>query len=320
MKAVTRKKYGPPDNLEVLEIPKPVPKDNEVLVRVYATTINRTDCAIVTGKPYIMRLFIGLFKPKRLVTGTDFAGQIEAIGNGVKSFDIGDKVFGFYDEGLQSQAEYMIISETGNVMTMPNSTTFEIAAASLEGGHYAYNFINKVNIESDQNILINGTTGAIGTAMIQLLKQHNIRVTAVCNTKNIALIKSLGADRIIDYTKEDFTKDQEKYDFIFDAVGKSTFGKCKPLLKKGGVYISSELGPWVQNPFLAMFTPFFGSKKVKFPLPTNILKSMQIIKNRMGEGKFKPVIDRTYPIEKVTEAYTYVASGQKTGNVLLSLS
>jgi len=320
MKASIRRKYGPPKVLSVEEIEKPVPKDDQLLIRVHATTVNRTDCAIVTGKPFIMRFFIGLFKPRDIVPGTDFAGEVEAIGQNVRSFEIGDKVFGFGDEGIRSQAQYMAISEKKAITTFPSEFNFEEAVASLEGAHYAYNFINKVKIAPGQKILINGTTGAIGSAMLQLLKYYGTSITAICNTKNIDLIKSLGADKIIDYTQEDFTKDNELYDFVFDAVGKSTFGKCKPLLKKGGVYISSELGPGAQNPFLALLTPILGSKKVKFPLPSNIMKSIVFIKQLIEEGKFKPVIDRTYPLEKVAEAYEYVLTGEKTGNVILSMS
>jgi len=320
MRAAIRRNYGPPEILSIEELKKPVPKANEVLVKIHATTVNRTDCAIVTGKPFIMRFFIGLFKPKRPIPGTDFAGQIEAIGTGVKLFKTGDKVFGFRDEGLQSQADYMIIPETGNISIMPENTGYEKATASLEGGHYAYNFINKVKIKPSQKILINGATGAIGSAMLQFLKYKDANVTAVCNTKNIELIKSLGADRIIDYTREDFTQDNEKYDIIFDAVGKSTFGKCKPLLHKGGVYISSELGPGAQNPFLALTTSFFGAKKVKFPLPTNIMRSIVFIQNLLEQDQFKPVIDRAYPLEEISEAYKYVLTGEKTGNVILVMS
>lgn len=320
MKAVTRINYGPPDVLEVKSIEKPTPKNNEVLIRVHATTVNRTDCAIVTGKPFIMRFFVGLFKPSQPIPGTDFAGQIEAIGADVKLFKVGDKVFGFRDEGLQSQAEYMTISEEGNITKMPTKISYKGAVASLEGAHYAYNFINKVKVKSGQKILVNGTTGAVGSALLQLLKYYGTNVTAVCNTKNIELIKSLGADRIIDYVHEDFTKDYEKYDFVFDAVGKSTFSKCKPLLQKGGVYISSELGPGAQNPFLAISTFFFGDKKVKFPLPTDIKRSILFMKGLLEAEKFTPVIDKTFSIEDVSKAYEYVLTGHKTGNVILSMS
>ncbi len=319
MKAAIRRIYGSPDILKIETVEKPTPKDNEVLIRVYATTVNRTDCAVLTGKPLIMRLFTGLIKPKLPTPGTDFAGKIEAVGNGVKSFQVNDKVWGFDDQGLGSQAEYMCFSAEGTITKMPDNITYEQAAASLEGAHYAYNFINKVKLQAGQKVLVNGATGAIGSAILQFLKYYNIYVTAVCNTENTGLIKALGADKIIDYHKEDFTNDNEKYDFVFDAVGKSTFAKCKPLLKKNGIYISSELGPNIQNPLLALITPFFGGKKVVFPIPSNIKGSMSFIGELIEKGKFKAVIDRTYPLENISEAYKYVASGKKTGNVVITM-
>lgn len=320
MKAVIRRKYVPFNQLVVEEIDRPTPKDKEVLIRVYATTVNRTDCAIVSGKPFIMRFFIGLFAPKEPVPGTDFAGQVEAIGKAVTNFKVGDKVCGFRDEGLSSQAEYMTLSEDEAIKIMPEGISYEQAAASLEAAHYAYNFMDKVEIKTGQKILVNGTTGAIGSAILQFLKYHNCTVTAVCNTPNIAKIKTLGADRIYDYLTEDFTKDTERYDYVFDAVGKSTFGQCKHLLKPKGVYISSELGPYSQNIFLALFTPWFGGKKVAFPLPINIKRSMAYVKKLTKAGKFKPLMDRTYSLEEVAEAYEYVNSGQKTGNVILKIA
>ena len=320
MKAAIRRKYGPPETLTVEEVEQPIEKDNEVLIKVHATTVNRTDCAMVTGKPFIMRFLLGLSKPRQIIPGTDFAGQIIAVGKAVKDFKIDDSVFGFGDDGMQSQAQYMAYSVKKALAHMPDNISYEQAVASLEGTHYAYNFINKVKIEPGQKIMVNGATGAIGSAMVQLLKYHGTHVTATCNTKNVALMKSLGVDRIIDYQKEDFTKDLDKYDYVFDAVGKSTFGKCKRLLKKRGVYISSELGPWAQNPFLAIFTSLFGSKKVKFPLPTNISRSIEFVIKLIEQKKFQPVIDCSYSLEEVSEAYAYVISGEKTGNVILSMS
>ncbi|MCL4161062.1 UNVERIFIED_CONTAM: hypothetical protein GTU68_061510 [Idotea baltica] len=320
MKAVIRRAYGPPNIVKMGEMPTPIPKDNEVLIRVHATTVNRTDCAVVTGQPFIMRFFTGLLKPNRPVPGTDFAGEIEAIGKNVTSFKIGDKVWGFNDEGYSTQAEYTAFPEKGAITLMPENTSFEQAAASIEAAHYARNFLNKVELKAGQKILINGATGAIGSALLQFIKAHDIFVTAVCNTPNIGLIKALGADKIYDYLQEDFTQDDEQYHYIFDAVGKSTFGKCKHLLLPGGVYISSELGPNAQNPFLALITPLIGDKKVVFPLPTNIKDSLEYSKNLIQQGKFKAVIDRTYQMDQIAEAYEYVNSGQKTGNVILDIS
>ena len=323
MKAIVYAKYGPPDVLQLREVEKPVPEDNEVLIKVYATTVNRTDCATIRAKPFFARLFTGVFKPRKQIPGTEFAGKIEEIGKNVKSFKVGDKVFGFDDGGSESHAQYMAISEDKGLTTIPENITYEQAAASTEGAHYAYNFINKVNIKSGQKVLVNGATGAIGSAAVQLLKYFDVNVTAVCNTKNIELVKSLGANKVIDYTKEDFTKDEEKYNFVFDTVGISSFAKCKPLLHSGGIYISSDLGYMSQNVFLPLITPIIkpmiGNKKTVFPLPTDIKRTVLLIKTLIEEGKFKAVIDRKYPLEQIIEAYKYVETGQKTGNVVITL-
>ena len=322
MKAVVYTQYGPPDVLQLKEIEKPVPKDNEVLVKIHATTVNRTDCATIRAKPFFMRLVTGLFKPKKQTPGTEFAGQIESTGKSVSSLKAGDKVFGFDDQGAESQAQYLAIKED-KVMTIPENIPYEQAAASSEGAHYAYNFINKVDLKKGQNVLVNGATGAIGSAAVQLLKYFDVNVTAVCNTKNIELVKSLGADKVIDYTKEDFTKEDQNYNFVFDAVGKSSFFKCKQLLKPGGVYISSDLGFMAQNIFLPLITPIVKSlienKRTVFPAPLDIRESLVLIKKLIEEERFKSVIDRTYPLVQIVEAYRYVEKGQKTGNVVITL-
>jgi len=323
LKAIVYTQYGSPDVLQLKDVEKPVPKDFELLITVRATTVNRTDCANLRAKPAIMRISMGLLKPKKQILGTEFAGHVEAIGKAVTSFKVGDHVFGFDDSGLSSYAEYMVISEDKALTTMPKGVTFSQAAACIEGAHYAYNFINKVDLKRGHKVLINGASGGIGTATVQLLKYFEADITAVCNTKNIELIRSLGAKRIIDYTKEDFTKDNERFDFVFDSVGKSSFGKCKSLLKSGGIYISSELGWMIQNLFYALVTALFGSlpgqsgRKVKFPYPSNIKRSVLLIKKLIEEGKYKSVIDRSYSFEQIAEAFKYVEKGQKTGNVVI---
>lgn len=325
MKAIVYQQYGPPDVLELKEVEKPIPKDNEVLVRVHATTVNRTDCANLSARPFIMRFTLGLFKPRNPILGTEFAGEIEAIGENVKSFKVGDKVFGFDDGVLSSYAQYMTLSEDKALTTMPEDITYEQAAASSEGAHYAYNFINKVDLKEGDKVLVNGASGGIGSAAVQLLKYFDADITAVCNTKNIELVKTLGATRVIDYTKQDFTQDDQTYDFVFDTVGKSSFGKCKPLLQPGGVYISSELGWMAQNLFFALTTAILGSmpgqdgKKVKFPYPPDKKRSVFLIKKLTEEGKFKAVIDRTYPLEQIADAFDYVGKGYKTGNVVIKI-
>jgi NADPH:quinone reductase-like Zn-dependent oxidoreductase len=317
MKASIRRKYGSPNQIKIENIEKPIPKDHEVLIKVYATTVNRTDCANLTAKPFIMRFVLGLFKPRKIILGTDFAGEVKSIGKNVKSFSIGDKVFGFNDTGSQSQAAY-IITTVENLFLIPEKIDFKKAAASLEGAHYAYAFIHKINITSGQDILINGATGAIGSALLQFVRQYDVKITATCDTKNIKLIQSLGADNIYDYTKKDFTKDNDKYDFIFDAVGKSTFGKCLTLLKEKGIYISTELGPYSQNIFYPILTSVL-SRKVIFPIPYSIEKTIPYICDLLEKGKFNPVIDREYALEDISKAYEYVIKGQKTGNVLIKI-
>lgn len=326
MKAIVYTNYGQPDVLHLKEVETPIPGDSEILVKVMASTVNRTDCANLTAKPFIMRFGLGLLKPKNTIPGTEFAGDVEAVGKAVTSFMVGDKVFGFDDSVLSSYAEYLTISEDKGLAVIPDDYSYEQAAASSEGTHYAYNFINKVDMKPGQKVLVNGASGGIGSAAVQLLKYHGAEITAVCNTKNLELVKSLGANRVIDYLMEDFTKDKQRYDYVFDTVGKSSFGKCKSLLKPGGVYISSELGWMVQNLFFALVTAMFGSmpgqegKKVKFPYPPNIKRSVLFIKKLIEEGKFKTVIDRTYPLDKIADAFTYVLKGQKTGNVVIRIN
>ena len=324
MKAIVQDRYGPPEVLELRQIDQPTVKDNQVLVKVHATTVNRTDCGFRAGKPFFVRIFTGLIKPKGFVLGNEFAGDVEAVGSGVTSFEVGDRVFGY--SGLQhgsrfgAHAEYLAIAEDGSLATMPANLTYEEAAASTEGSHYALSLIRKAKIRSGQDVLVNGTTGAIGSAAVQLLKHLGANVTAVCDTKNIELVKGLGADRVIDYTAEDFTKDTQTYDVVLDAVGKSSFGRTKRLLKPGGIYLSSDFGPLAQNPILALITPLFGGKRVMFPIPRDDQEMARYFKGLLESGAFKPVIDRRYRLDQIVEAYTYVETGQKTGNVVISVA
>lgn len=318
MKAVVRTKYGPPSVLHVKELQIPVPKKNEVLVKVKATTVNCTDCGVLTGKPWAIRLFTGLIKPGLKVTGSDFSGLVVAKGEDVNEFNISDEVYGFFDQGIGSHASYVCVSTKRAILKKPANITYEQAAASMEGAHYAFYFLDKVELKQDDKILINGGTGAIGSAALQFLKYKVFHVTVTCDTESIPVLKAMGADKVIDYTTEDFTKVDDQFDFIFDAVGKSTFGKCKPILKKHGVYISSELGPYWQNPLLALISPFMRDKKVKFPLPYSIQRSMAYINELLEKEKFSPLIDRVYRIDEVSKAFEYVMSGQKKGNVIIS--
>jgi len=320
MRAIIHTEYGPPEVVTLKEVDKPAPKDNEVLIKVYATTVNRTDCGFRSAEYFISRFFSGLFKPKNKTLGNEFAGVIEAIGKDVTLFTIGDKVFGYNDKTFGAHAEYMTMAENEAITTMPSNLAYEEAAPITEGAHYALCDIRAAKIKEGQNVLIYGATGAIGSAAVQLVKHFGAKVTAVCNTKNVELVKSLGADLVIDYTKQDFTKTHQTFDFVFDAVGKSSFGKCKPLLNKKGIYISTELGKNSENIFLALTTPIFSSKKVLFPIPTISKEDVIFLKELVETGKYKPVIDRQYRLEQIVEAYKYVESGQKTGNVVITLN
>ena len=320
MLAITRTQYGSPDVLEVKEIETPIPKADELLIKVHATTINRTDCGILQGSPKLARLFFGWPRPNKHIMGTDFAGQVETIGSEVSRFKVGDMIWGLNDEGIASQANYMTIQEGKAIVRIPRGFSYAEAVACAEGAHYAYNFINKIPLKTGDKVMLNGATGAIGSAALQLLKHFGAYVTATANTKNIDLVKSLGADRVINYETEDFTQDNEQYQYVFDAVGKSSFGKCKGLLTANGVYISSELGPGAENIYLPLVTKIKGGKRVKFPFPNNRQESLDLVKSLMEQGKFRAVIDRHYTIEQAIEAYQYVKSGQKTGNVVLDLS
>ncbi len=315
MKAAVHTKYVPPGIISIQEIDKPTPKDNEVLIRVYAASVNRSDDHVLTGRPLIMRLFTGLFKPRRTVTGSDFAGQVEATGSAVRSFKAGDKVMGFGGGfGIGSHAEYVTFPETKRIVLMPGNITYEQAAACLEGTYYAAIGINQLKPAAGQKALVYGATGAIGSAYVQFFKYYGVYVTAVCGGENSELVRTWGADKIIDYKTEDFTKDEEQYDFVIDAVGKSSFAKCKRLLKKKGIYAPSG---GAENLLWVLMTPLLGGKKVLFPKDDK--GNLGFIKELVEKGSFKPVIDRKYPLDKIAEAFTYVATGQKIGNVIITL-
>jgi len=319
MRAIIHTRYGPPDVVSLQQINKPVPKDNEVLIKVYATTVNRTDCGFRSAQYFVSRFFSGLLKPKHQTLGNEFAGTIEATGKEVTLFTPGDKVFGFNDKKFGAHAEYMTIAEDDAITTIPGHLSFKEAAPITEGSHYALCNIRAAKVKEGQHVLVYGATGAIGSAAVQILKHFGARITAVCNTKNVTLVKSLGADEVIDYTENDYTQTDEEYDFVFDAVGKTSFGKCKPVLKKNGIYISTELGKRTENIFLALVTPLFGGKRVLFPLPTINKADVNFLKMLVETGQFTPVTDRTYPLEQIIEAYHYVESGQKTGNVIIEV-
>ena len=322
MKAAINERYGPPSGIVIKDIPKPAQEEDGVLIRVHAATVNRTDCGYLRGKPFIYRFFVGLTKRKWPVLGCEYAGVVEATGKDVSEFKPGDKVFGYKDDdhGFGGLAEFTAAPEDSMIAHIPDGMSFEQAAPAAEGAHYAFNIIKAARVKPGHSVLVYGATGAIGSASTQILKAMGANVTAVGNTKNMDLVRSFGADKVIDYQTEDFTKIDDRFDFVFDAVGKTSFGATKHLLKERGIYISTELGARGQNVWLAIWGRLFGKKKVLFPIPKNQKKDILYLKGLMETGQYKPVIDRTYPLSQIVEAFDYVEKGQKTGNVVITLT
>lgn len=319
MKAAVHTKYGTPNVLLLKEVEKPVPTDNEVLIRVHATTVNRTDCGFLRAEPFFVRFVSGLLRPKATILGSELAGEVEAAGKEVTSFKPGDQVFGLTGLHFGAHAEYVCLPEEAAIAARPANMDYEEAAAVCDGAMLAIAFIRRTNPQEGQRVLVNGASGSIGSAAVQLAKYYGAEVTAVCNTRNLELVRSLGADAVIDYTREDFTRHGQRYDAVFDAVGKSSFRRCRNLLKKGGIYLSSDLGFLAQNPLLALWTPGIGGKRVMFPIPKVSKKDVCFFKELVEAGRYKAVIDRRYPLDRIVEAYRYVETGQKTGNVVITV-
>jgi NADPH:quinone reductase-like Zn-dependent oxidoreductase len=319
MRAAVHDRYGPAEVQRIEEVAQPIPKDDEVLVRIHATTVTRTDIGVRSAKPALMRLFFGLRRPRQRILGTELAGEIEAVGSAVTKFAVGDHVFGS-TSSFQSGAHagFIAMRETAPLAHMPPGMTFEEAAAVSDGAILALMCLEAAHVHQGQKMVIYGASGAIGTAGVQLAKYFGADVTAVCNTKNVELVRSLGADRVIDYTQEDFTKNGETYDVIFDAVGKHSFKKSKASLKPGGVYVATD---GFRNFFLALWTARIGDRKAIFPIPPHYTqKNVEFLKKVIEAGKFRAVIDRCYPLEEIVEATRYVETQQKTGNVVLTIN
>lgn len=319
MKAAIYTQYGPPEVAQIMEVLKPVPKENEILIRIVTSTVNRTDSGFRSAEYFISRFWSGLFKPKYQILGCEFAGSVEQIGKEVSLFKVGDKVFGFNDKTFGGHAEYLTIAESDALTTIPINISLDKAAAITEGAHYALNIIRAAKVKRGQQVLVNGATGAIGSAGVQLLKHFGAVVTAVSNTQNLELVRNLGADMVIDYQSQDFTKAENKFDFIFDAVGKSSFRQCKPLLTAKGIYISTELGNNCENVFYALIGNLKGGRRVMFPIPEISKQEVEFLKKLVEKDEFTPVVDLSFQLSEIVEAYQYVELGQKTGNVLLKI-
>jgi len=319
MRAVVYDRYGPPEVLRTDNVEQPVPKENEIRIKIHATSVTRTDIGLRAGKPFIIRFFFGLLRPKRPILGTELAGEVDAVGRGVTQFVVGDHVFGSTPNfRTGAHAEYICLEESAPIAHKPARMTFEEAAAVTDGMILALMCLEAANVGKAKRIVVYGASGAIGTAGVQLARHFGADVTAVCTTKNVELVKSLGADRVIDYTKEDFTKNGETYDIIFDAVGKHSFSQCKGSLTQGGVFVATD---GLRNAFLALWTSRIGDKKVLFPIPPHYTqKNVLLLKKLIEAGKYRAVIDRCYPLEQVVDAHRYVETEQKTGNVVLTVA
>jgi NADPH:quinone reductase-like Zn-dependent oxidoreductase len=315
MRAVVHDRYGPPDVLRLEDVERPAPANDEVLVRVHATTVTRTDCGMRRPEPFFVRLFTGLRRPRQRILGMELAGEVEEVGLAVGEFEIGDQVFGLTDFG--ANAELVCVPETGALARMPEGLTFEEAAAVCDGGSLALGCLRKADLREGHSILIYGASGSIGTAVVQLAKVLGAEVTAVCGTKNLQLARSLGADHVVDYLHEDFTQSGRTYDVIFDAVGKHSFWRCRHSLKPGGVYVETDLGFLWHVPLLALLSRWVGQKRVRLPLPDYSKQNVLFLKELIEAGRYRAVVDRSYPLEEVVEATAYVETEQKTGSVVL---
>lgn len=325
MKAVVYTNYGAPDVLKLTAIPKPAPKDNEVLIKVHTATVSSSDCNarnfvfVPRGFGLLARLMMGLRKPKHPVLGVEFAGEVEAIGTAVTKFNVGDQVFGLDGMQMGAYAEYKVVREAAGMALKPADMPYEEAVAIPNGALTAYTFLkHKGNIQRGQKVLIIGASGSIGTFAVQLAKYFGADVTGVCSTRNVDLVKSLGADHVIDYMREDYLHNGRYYDLIFDTVGATTFAGCKQSLTKKGVYLPAAGGSREMRQMLV--TSLFGSKKVKMGPSSESADDLRVLKDLAEAGLIKPVIDRCYPLEEIADAHRYVDSGRKKGNVVITVA
>ncbi len=317
MRAVVHDRYGPPEVLRLEEVERPVPADDEVLVKVHATTVTRTDCGLRSADYWFARVFTGLLRPKRKIAGMELAGVVEAVGAAVTEFEVGDEVFGVRGG---ANAEYVCVRERGVLAHKPPGMSFEEAAAVCDGALLARTCLKSADLRKGRSIVVYGASGSIGVAAVQLAKHFDAHVTAVCNTKNVELVRSLGADVVIDYLQEDFTKNGETYDVIFDAVGKHSFRRCRHSLKPGGIYITADLGFMWHVPILALLTRWIGDKRATLGIGEYRKEDVLLLKELIEARRYRAVIDRSYPLEQVVEATRYVETGQKTGNVVLAVN
>jgi NADPH:quinone reductase-like Zn-dependent oxidoreductase len=318
MRAVVFDRYGPPEVLRLEDVERPAPDDDQALVRVRATTVTRTDAGLRSAEFFISRFFTGLLKPKYRTPGMEFAGEVAAIGASVSEFEIGDEVFGVKSTG--ANAEYVTISESGAVAPKPTDLTFEEAAAVCDGACAALSCLRGIDLGPGRRLAVYGASGSIGTAAVQVAKHLGAHVTAVCGTKNVELVRSLGADEVVDYQREDFTKNGQTYDVVFDAVGKQSFRRCRRSLNPGGVFVTTDPGFLWHAPLVALLTRWIGDRRARLGIARYEKPDVLLLKRLLEAGEYRAVIDRAYRLEDVVEATRYVETGQKTGNVVLTLT
>jgi NADPH:quinone reductase-like Zn-dependent oxidoreductase len=330
MRAIVYTKYGPPEVLQLTEVEKPTPRDSEILIRIHATPVNIGDIWARNFKeisphkftmPFPLwlpsRMYFGFTKPRINILGSEFAGEVEAIGKDVNRFKKGDQVFGYRGQSMGANAEYLCMSEDGLVAIKPANMTYDEAATVPYGALTALSLLRKVNIQPGQKVLVNGASGGIGSAAVQLARYFGADVTGVCGTPRLDFVKSLGADQVIDYTREDFTKNGKTYDVIFDILGKSSFSRCKNSLTHNGIYLLASFK--MKQLFQMLSTSMVGGKKVICALSSESLEDLVFIKELVEAGKIKSIIDRRYPLEQTAEAHRYVEKGYKTGSVIIIL-
>jgi NADPH:quinone reductase-like Zn-dependent oxidoreductase len=314
MRAVVHDRYGPPEVMRIEDVERPAPNDDEVLVRVHATTVTQTDCHMRRAKPFIWRFMLGLLRPKRRILGLELAGEVEAVGAAVTGFEVGDRVFGIWSG---AHAEYVCVRERGFLAPMPAGMSFEEAAAVCDGAIQAFAHLRRANVGPGTCLVVYGASGSCGTAAVQLARHFGAHVTAVCNTKNVELVRSLGADEVVDYLQEDFTENGETYDVVLDAVGKHSFFRARRALEPRGLFVATDR---LHNLPLGLLTSRLGGRKVVFTRPRPTKEDVLLLKELIEAGRYRAVIDRTYPLEQVAEAMRYVESWQKTGNVVLTVN
>ena len=317
MRAVIHDRYGPPEVLHLDDLPLPVPRDDEIRIRIHATTVTRTDCGIRRADPFIWRFIGGFFRPKQRVLGIELAGEVDAVGAGVTAFAVGDRVFGVTESG--AHAEAICLPETAAIAVMPPDLPFDEAAAACDGASLALACFRAADLQAGHRILVYGASGAVGSAAVQLAKDLGANVTAVCDTSHLELARRLGADRVIDYTAQDFATLGDRYDVVFDAVGKRSFRQSRRAVKAGGTYVTTDLGYLWHVPLLVLATRFAGRRRAALGITRYSQADVLFLRERLEAGAFKPVIDRHYPLADVVEATRYVETGQKTGNVILTV-